>query len=122
MLFCTAFNFYEGVESALLGQAHDLVVVDFTSAHPIVISGSHNLLMPASSGNGENFLILRADTDMADCYGVELVRIYDHSRFRWAVKQGAEAPTLIRDDLWTERYSRPNSLWWRDRRYFAGGA
>ncbi len=97
-----------------------LVVVDFTSDEPIVISGSHNLSKAASSGNDENFLVLR-DPDVADCYGVELMRIYDHYRFRWAMKQGGRAPVLTPDDSWTDRYFRPNSLWWRDRLYFSGG-
>ncbi|MGH8897369.1 MAG: hypothetical protein ACRDZ4_10190 [Egibacteraceae bacterium] len=49
-------------------------------------------------------------------------RILDHYRFRWAMTQGIRAPTLTRDDSWTERCFRPNSLWWRDLQYFTGGA
>jgi len=60
-----------------------LVVIDFTSDAPTVISGSHNLSASASSGNDENFLIIRGAIDVADCYGVELMRLYDHYRFRW---------------------------------------
>ncbi|MGH8884678.1 MAG: hypothetical protein ACRDYX_05800 [Egibacteraceae bacterium] len=39
-------------------------------------------------------------------------RILDRYRFRWAMTQGIRAPALTRDD----------SLWWRDLRYFTGGA
>ena len=101
-----------------------LVVVDFTSDHPLVVSGSHNLSNAASKGNDENFVVVNGDTDVADCYGVELMRIYDHYRFRWAVKQGGggKPPALTPDDAWTKRYFRRGSLWWRDRRYFAGTA
>lgn len=99
-----------------------LVVVDFTSDAPMVISGSHNLSNAASSGNDENFLVVNGDTDVADCYGVELMRIYDHYRFRWAVKQGTGGgrPALTPDSSWTKRYFARGSLWYRDRRYFAG--
>lgn len=100
-----------------------LVVVDFTTDAPFVISGSHNLSRSASAGNDENFLVVNGDTDVADAYGVELMRIYDHYRFRFAMKQkGAETPALTRDDSWTKRYFRRNSLRDRDRRYFAGTA
>ena len=61
-----------------------LIVVDFTADAPTVISGSHNLSASASNGNDENYLILRGATDVADCYGVELMRLYDHYRFRFS--------------------------------------
>ena len=60
-----------------------LVVVNFTSDDPVVISGSHNLSAAASGSNDENFLVVRGDTDVADCYGVEAMRLYDHYRYRW---------------------------------------
>ena len=97
-----------------------LVVVDFTTDAPFVVSGSHNLSSSASSGNDENYLVVNADTDVADCYGVELMRIYDHYRFRFATKQGSRAPALTTDDSWTDRYFDPGTLSDRDRRYFAG--
>lgn len=97
-----------------------LVVVDFTSDDPVVLSGSHNLSKPASNANDENFLVIRGDTDVADCYGVELMRIYDHYRFRFRMKQGADTPALTRNDSWADRYYRRDSLHRRDRRLFAG--
>ena len=103
-----------------------LVVVDFTSDTPIVISGSHNLSGAASEGNDENFLIVRGDTDVADCYGCELMRLYDHYRFRWYLKQDTQqgvshAPAALReDDSWTEPYFAEGSLEESDRVRFAG--
>lgn len=106
-----------------------LVVVDFTSEAPTVISGSHNLSSSASGGNDENFLIVRGNTDVADCYGVELMRLYDHYRFRWSRKPPKRAsgappgplkppPVLDTTDAWTDRYFRPGSLESLDRRRF----
>lgn len=111
-----------------------LVVVDFTSDAPTVISGSHNLSASASSGNDENFLIIRGAIDVADCYGVELMRLYDHYRFRWHLseqskKQAADPaappadPTrpkgkLCPDDRWAEPYFEDGSLESLDRRRF----
>ncbi len=97
-----------------------LVVTDFTSDSPTVVSGSHNLSPSASKNNDENLLMVRGDTDVADCYGVELMRLYDHYRFRFAVRGGAGPPSLTPDDSWTERYFREGSLNSLDRLRFAG--
>src|SRR3954452_3115099 len=98
-----------------------LVVVDFTSDVPTVISGSHNLSASASGGNDENFLILRGATDVADCYGVELMRLYDHYRFRFQQRSAPRtAPGLAVDDSWTDPYFERDSLHARDRQRFAG--
>jgi phosphatidylserine/phosphatidylglycerophosphate/cardiolipin synthase-like enzyme len=103
-----------------------LIVIDFTSDAPTVISGSHNYSVAASEGNDENYFIVRGNTDVADCYGVELMRLYEHYRFRWAVKTGR--PTgppgrrgllLAEDDSWTDRYFEPGSLEEADRLRFA---
>ena len=111
-----------------------LVVVDFTSDAPTVISGSHNLSAAASGGNDENFLIIRGAVDVADCYGVELMRLYDHYRFRWhqsprSRKPGDPPPppedptwpqgTLAPDDRWAKPYFEDGTLEAADRARFA---
>ncbi|MEA2139544.1 MAG: hypothetical protein QOG56_2694 [Solirubrobacteraceae bacterium] len=112
-----------------------LVVIDFTSDAPTVISGSHNLSANASGGNDENFLIIRGAVDVADCYGVELMRLYDHYRFRWHQsprshegEEPAPAPapedptwpagTLCPDDRWTAQYFEDGTLEAADRLRF----
>lgn len=102
-----------------------LIVVDFTSATPTVISGSHNFSVNASERNDENFLVIKNQPDLADCYGVELMRIYDHYRFRWKEKGKATTKgkkrelTLTGSSSWTDRYYTPGSLEDLDRRRFA---
>jgi phosphatidylserine/phosphatidylglycerophosphate/cardiolipin synthase-like enzyme len=132
----------EGLEGFLkeskAGQAGNilihtkLVVIDFTSDAPTVISGSHNLSANASGSNDENYLIIRGAIDVADCYGVELMRLYDHYRFRWhqsprSKEPGAPAPpedpewphgTLAPDDRWTKPYFASGSLEAADRQRF----
>jgi hypothetical protein len=112
------------------------VIVDFTSSAPTVISSSHNLSAAASSGNDENFLILRNNRDIADCYGVEAMRLYDHYRTRWHLKPDKPAGTgtavrgtsrparleLTPDDTWTAPYFQEGTLACVDRRRFAGTA
>jgi hypothetical protein len=97
-----------------------LIVIDFTSDAPTVLSGSHNLSANASSGNDENYLIIRGALDVADCYGVELMRLYDHYRFRWhqSLRSKAKAgppPALCPDDRWTQPYFEDGTLKAADR-------
>jgi len=106
-----------------------LVVIDFTSDAPTVISGSHNLSANASGSNDENFLIIRGALDVADCYGVELMRLYEHYRFRWHEKQKhadkaapSARPALVPDDSWTDPYFAEGSLEASDRERFSGSA
>lgn len=100
-----------------------VIIVDFTSENPIIISGSHNFSQAASRNNDENYLVIRGDTDVADAYGCELLRIYDHYRFRFKVNQPARARgfrpfTLDTDDSWTNSYFNPGSLKMVDRERF----
>ena len=107
-----------------------LIVVNFTSDAPTVISGSHNVSAAASGQNDENFLVVRGDADVADCYGVELMRLYDHYRYRWAFDPDNADPrpddpcgprppsTLCPDGRWTTNYFKPGTLEAADRERF----
>lgn len=104
-----------------------VIVVDFTTDAPVVISGSHNFSQPASSGNDENYLIIRGNRDVADYFGCELLRIYDHYRFRFVAKQQykskkakAKGPRLTPDDAWTKAYFDAKDLKMTDRLRFTG--
>ena len=98
------------------------VVTDFTSDAPTIISGSHNLSAAASNGNDENYLIVRGDTDLADRYGLELLRFYEHYRFRYFAKKLAlkQVQPLATDDSWTNDYYLPGDLRQLSRLRFSG--
>ncbi|WLG48476.1 phospholipase D-like domain-containing protein [Pseudomonas sp. FP1742] len=98
------------------------IVVDFTSDSPTIISGSHNLSDAASNGNDENYLIIRGDTDLADRYGLELLRFYEHYRFRYFAKklQLKQVRPLAPDDSWTDDYYLQGDLRMLSRVRFAG--
>ncbi|HEX2174004.1 MAG TPA: phospholipase D-like domain-containing protein [Dehalococcoidia bacterium] len=103
-----------------------LVIVDFTSDAPTVISGSHNFSRNASADNDENYLILRGNTDVADSYACEFLRFFDHYRFRWFLaeqkrrQQRVRKPVLAEDDTWTNPYFGGDALRTADRLRFAG--
>ncbi len=102
------------------------IVIDVTSDSPLVISGSHNFSKSASDSNDENYLIIRRDLDVADVYLCEIMRIYDHYRFRFSAKEEKMAgeptapPALAGDDSWTDPYFVPSSLKEYDRLRFSG--
>lgn len=98
------------------------VVTDFTTDTPTIISGSHNLSASASNGNDENYLIIRGKTDLADRYGLELLRFYEHYRFRYFAKKLAlkQVSPLAVDDSWTNDYYVEGDLRQLSRLRFAG--
>ncbi|MBD9599738.1 phospholipase [Pseudomonas sp. PDM10] len=98
------------------------VVTDFTSDAPTIISGSHNLSAAASNGNDENYLIIRGDTDLADRYGLELLRFYEHYRFRYFARKLAlkQVQPLAADDSWTDDYYLDGDLRQLSRLRFSG--
>ncbi|WP_367084361.1 phospholipase D-like domain-containing protein [Pseudomonas sp. HOU2] len=98
------------------------VVTDFTTDTPTIISGSHNLSTSASNGNDENYLIIRGDTDLADRYGLELLRFYEHYRFRYFAKklELKQVSPLAVDDSWTHDYYVEGDLRQLSRLRFAG--
>ncbi len=102
-----------------------LIIVDFTSDAPLVISGSHNFSRAASYLNDENFLVVRENIDVADAYGCELMRLYDHYRFRFKTteqgsRENVKPLTLDTDDSWTNPYFVQDSLKMYDRLRFSG--
>ncbi|WP_285374359.1 phospholipase D-like domain-containing protein [Pseudomonas sp. lyk4-TYG-107] len=98
------------------------VITDFTTDTPTIISGSHNLSTSASNGNDENYLIIRGDTDLADRYGLELLRFYEHYRFRYFAKklELKQVSPLAVGDSWTHDYYVEGDLRQLSRLRFAG--
>jgi phosphatidylserine/phosphatidylglycerophosphate/cardiolipin synthase-like enzyme len=101
------------------------IVVDFTSNQPIVISGSHNFSLNASQANDENYEIVRDDTEFADTFGCEIMRIFDQYRYRYVQAKMAKLkhpkpPLLTADDSWTKEYFDPSTLKYADRMIFSG--
>lgn len=106
-----------------------IILVDFTSENPLIISGSHNFSPNASRANDENYMIIRNDTELADTFGCEVLRIYDHYRYRFVCSQQAKKqkgkkklspPHLTEDSSWTDDYYDPRKLKYADRLVFSG--
>ncbi len=116
------------VKEGLKGQKGNLlvhlkaIVANFTTDAPVVISGSHNFSVPASNGNDENYWIVRGDTDLADRYGLEIIRFYEHYRFRYYAKllKLKQVSPLAVDDSWADAYYKAGNLKELSRLRFSG--
>ncbi|MBW4519873.1 MAG: hypothetical protein KME16_09270 [Scytolyngbya sp. HA4215-MV1] len=78
-----------------------VVVIDPFSADPVVITGSHNFSISASSKNDENFLIVRGDRELAEAYAVNILGAYAHYRWRIFLTQTKKPFNGLKDnDKW----------------------
>ena len=65
---------------------------------------------------------MRGDTDLADRYGLEVLRFYEHYRFRYYAKmlKLKQAKPLATDDSWADDYYTAGHLKESARLRFAG--
>jgi hypothetical protein len=62
------------------------MVIDPNGADPVVVTGSHNFSISASTKNDENLLIIRGNRALAQAYAVNIQSVYDHYEFRAVAK------------------------------------
>ena len=55
-----------------------VLVVDPFSSDPMVVTGSHNFSISASSKNDENFIVVRGDRALAEAYAVNIESAWRH--------------------------------------------
>lgn len=99
------------------------IITDFTSDNPTVIVGSHNFSKPASDKNDENFVVIKGNTEVADTYFCEMMRLYDHYRFRYnQIKKGVGSDSLLilrTNNSWIDDYYDPEHLKYDERVRFS---
>jgi phosphatidylserine/phosphatidylglycerophosphate/cardiolipin synthase-like enzyme len=85
-----------------------VVIVDPYGAHPVVMTGSHNMGPKASGVNDENFLIIENNATLASDYATKIMEIYNQYRWRASqqndtqqeAKQQPKWTGLADDDRW----------------------
>lgn len=123
-------GFESMVKESLAGQRGNLyihlktIIRDFTTDEPWIIVGSNNFSNASSHDNDENMLVIRGDTSVADIYVCEMMRLYDHYRFRWNQKRKWLVRTqgrlkLHKDGKWTKDYFDPEKLEYHERIKFS---
>ncbi len=108
------------------------LLIDPLSDDPIVVTGSANFSKASTISNDENMLVIRGDTDVADVYLTEFMRLFTHYEFRARVaarpgSPGTAAPTvtlgrryLDPTSHWVQRWYAPGSARAKERQMFAG--
>jgi phosphatidylserine/phosphatidylglycerophosphate/cardiolipin synthase-like enzyme len=88
-----------------------IILIDPLSKNPLVITGSANFSNNSSVNNDENQLFIAGETEVADVYLGEFMRMFDHYYFRdhmkWVAAQkdkDSKVGFLAETDAWTDRY------------------
>jgi phosphatidylserine/phosphatidylglycerophosphate/cardiolipin synthase-like enzyme len=100
-----------------------VVVVDPLGAHPVLITGSHNLGPKASGTNDENLLIIRDAPELAGAYAVNIMAIYN--QYRWRFRRHTQPKSkqwkgLQDGDNWQKGYLKPGSMALREIDFWVG--
>ena len=105
---------------------HDkFLLIDPLGADPVVITGSANFSAASTTSNDENMLVIRGNTEVADAYFGEFMRLFDHIYARHIItrKLSGAALTnrrnyLANDDSWVAAHRQGPKA--RRRRRFHG--
>lgn len=92
-----------------------VVVIDPFGAHPVVMTGSHNLGPKASGTNDENLVIIENHPLLAASYALNIIGAYDQYRWRYrTLNPSSPTPStqpgwdgLEDNDTWVDDYLRP---------------
>jgi len=78
-----------------------VVIVDPFGAHPVVMTGSHNLGPKASKTNDENLLLIEGSPGLAGAYATNVMSVFDQYNWRYNnvyKVQGAKSFSGLRDN------------------------
>lgn len=103
-----------------------MTIIDATTDHPTVITGSANFSEASTDKNDENMIIIHDDTEVADVYFTEYMRLFNHYHSRDNISAPKESPSqkkkkpfgwgqIVDDESWLEPYFNPASRLYRER-------
>ena len=100
-----------------------VVIVDPFGAHPIVMTGSHNLGPKASGTNDENLLIIKDAPGLAGAYAANIMAIYN--QYRWRFRRAVQPVSarwkgLKDNDTWQNGYLKKGSKALREIDFWVG--
>ncbi len=100
-----------------------VVLVDPFSAHPVLLTGSHNLGPKASGTNDENLLVIRNAPGLAAAYATNIMAIYN--QYRWRFRRHTQTKTkrwngLEDGDGWQKGYLKADSAALREIDFWVG--
>ena len=100
-----------------------VVLVDPFGAHPVLLTGSHNLGPKASTTNDENLLIIRDAPGLAAAYAANIMAIYN--QYRWRFRRQVQPKStrwkgLVDADTWQHGYLKRGSAALREIDFWVG--
>jgi len=114
----------------ILGQGvhihSKVIVLDPFGAHPVVMTGSHNLGSKASSKNDDNLIIVEGNARLAAAYAANIIAIYQTYRWNSYVEAHRQDPRvwhgLVDNDTWQQSYLDPVGNDFSELKFWMGGA
>ena len=101
------------------------LIVDALTDDPLVITGSANFSAASTDKNDENILVVQGDTQVADVYFTEFMRLFDHFYARdqnndfgdqkSSGQQGRAWGEVVTDESWLYPYFDPSTQLYRER-------
>ncbi len=100
-------------EQELLGASmvnihSKVIVIDPFGAHPVLMTGSHNLGYKASTENDDNLVIIEGNGPLAAAYAINIIAIYQSYRWNSYVEAHRADPKvwhgLVDNDVWQTGY------------------
>jgi phosphatidylserine/phosphatidylglycerophosphate/cardiolipin synthase-like enzyme len=112
----------------ILGQGvhihSKVIVLDPFGAHPVVMTGSHNLGLKASSKNDDNLMIVEGNGPLAAAYAANIIAIYQTYRWNSYVEAHRQDPKvwhgLVDNDTWQNGYLDPSGNDWPELQFWMG--
>ncbi|HLG82411.1 MAG TPA: phospholipase D-like domain-containing protein [Bradyrhizobium sp.] len=113
----------------ILGQGvhihSKVIVLDPFGEHPVVMTGSHNLGVKASSKNDDNLMIVEGNGRLAAAYAANIIAIYQTYRWNSYVEQHRQDPKvwhgLVDNDTWQQGYLDPDGKDLPELEFWMGG-
>jgi phosphatidylserine/phosphatidylglycerophosphate/cardiolipin synthase-like enzyme len=91
-----------------------VIVLDPFGAHPVVMTGSHNLGFKASSVNDDNLMIVEGNAPLAAAYAANIIAIYQTYRWNAYVEAHRQDPQVwngpVDNDSWQNGYLQGDDL------------
>ena len=106
----------EALRASMVMVHSKVIVLDPFGAHPVLMTGSHNLGVKASQKNDDNLVILEGPdaAPLAAAYAINIIAIYQTYRWNSYVVQHQQDPSswhgLVDNDQWQQGHLSGDSL------------
>lgn len=94
-----------------------IIVVDPLGAHPVVLTGSHNMGVHAATVNDDNLVIVEGDRELAIAHALNVISVFNHFWWRYNLTAPAAPDAAVPPPRWSGL--TPSDAW-QDRFYASG--